>query len=279
MNREITSTTKPISRQLALKNYLTTPQVRSKILAMLPTLAKQSGTTPEQMIGTVLIACAKQPALLDCSPDSILRALLQCAELGLVAGGITGEAYLIPYGRDGKECQLQIGYRGFQRLAFATGRITKIEGRVVYEAEMKQGKFKVTYEPETKVFHEPEFMEELGRVMAAYAKVSFQDTEPQYEILRREDIEKIRRQADRVKPSLAWKDWADQMAIKAAIKRLCKRLDLSSNSSLVRAAYLDDRMETAELSHDGFSPFDEPSMEPASIENEKEEMAVIESER
>lgn len=242
-------------RQKALKALLNTDGVRAAMRAVLPKLAEQVGTTADRIIGAALVACAKNPALLACSPDSTLRALLECAQLGLTPGGVTGEAYLIPYKG---ECTLQIGVRGFQRLAFDAGRVTKIEGRVVYDGD----EFDIAFEPRYVLTHKPKLDAPAGtRILAAYAKFSFRDAEPQYELLRRLDLDAIRRQADSKGASPAWKAWEDQMAIKSAIKRGAKRLDLSPTSPLARAVRLDNAAEAGESQRDLLGAIDLPEVQ------------------
>lgn len=231
MSTQSTSIIKTDPRQAALKKLLTGDGVRAAMAAVLPKLAAQVGTTPERIIGAALVNTAKMPALLGCTPDSILRALLECAQLGLTPGGVLGEAYLIPYGG---ECTLQIGVKGYQRLAFDAGRIKRIVGRAVRQKDV----FEVEYEPNETIIHKPA-VREAGPLIAAYAKFVYSDTTPQYEVLSSDDIAAIRRQADSRKPSPAWRDWPDQMAIKSAIKRGAKRIDLSPTSPLARAVELD----------------------------------------
>lgn len=247
--------TKTDPRQKALKALLNTDGVKAALRAVLPKLAEQVGTTADRIIGAALVACAKNPTLLSCSPDSTLRALLECAQLGLCPGGITGEAYLIPYSG---ECTLQIGVRGFQRLAFDAGRVTKIEGRVVYEGD----EFDIAFEPRYLLTHKPKLDVPAGtRIVAAYAKFSFRDAEPQYELLRLRDLDAIRAQADAKKPSPAWKSWYDQMAIKSAIKRGAKRLDLSPTSPLARAVRLDNAAEGGESQRDLLGAIELPEVQ------------------
>lgn len=275
-------------KQQALKKLLNTDGVKAAMRAVLPKLAEQVGTTADRIIGAALVACAKNPALLACSPDSTLRALLECAQLGLTPGGITGEAYLIPYAG---ECTLQIGVRGFQRLAFDAGRVTKIEGRVVYDGD----EFDIAYEPRYLLTHKPKLDVAPGtKILAAYAKFSFRDAEPQYEVLRRLDLDAIRAQADSKKPSPAWKQWYDQMAIKSAIKRGAKRLDLSPTSPLARAVRLDNAAESGESQRAALEAIDLPEVQgalaevPADVQEEarraaeeeraREEQAILDEE-
>lgn len=267
-------------RQKALKALLNTDGVKAAMRAVLPRLAEQVGTTADRIIGAALIACAKNPALLRCTPDSVLRALLECAQLGLCPGGITGEAYLIPYG---EECQLQIGVRGFQRLAFDAGRVTKIEGRAVYKGDA----FDLVYEPTFTLTHKPAMDVAHGTpVIAAYAKFSFRDDPvAQYEVLRKLDLDAIRAQADAKKPSPAWRAWYDQMAIKSAIKRGSKRIDLSPTSPLARAVQLDNRAESGETQRDVLSAIDLPEVQgaleavPADVQEEARRAAEEERAR
>src|SRR5262245_44358346 len=63
--------------------------------------------TPERMLRIILSEVEKTPGLLECTPESFWLAVIQTAQLGLEVGGVLGQAYLIPYG---KQCTLVVGY-------------------------------------------------------------------------------------------------------------------------------------------------------------------------
>lgn len=58
------------------------------------------------------------PALLNCTPSSVMAALLVAAQLGLAPGGPLPGVYLVPYG---KECTLIISVHGFRELLYRAG--------------------------------------------------------------------------------------------------------------------------------------------------------------
>ena len=93
-----------------------------------------------QFIRTALTAINKNPKLLECTPASLISALLQAAQLGLSPDGILGEAYLIPFydSRFQKNIvQFIPGYRGLVQLAMRSGLIKTIQSREVYETHRK----------------------------------------------------------------------------------------------------------------------------------------------
>ncbi len=81
-----------------------------------------------KLIRSALIACQKNPVLLQCDKKSLIRALLEAAQLGVDPSGVLGSAYLVPYK---KKVQLIVGYRGLIDLARRSGGILCIEARVV----------------------------------------------------------------------------------------------------------------------------------------------------
>ena len=52
---------------------------------------------PQRLIRVALTACIQNPKLLDCTRESLMRSLLQAAQLGLEPDGLLGQAYLIPF--------------------------------------------------------------------------------------------------------------------------------------------------------------------------------------
>ena len=102
---------------------------------------------PDRLRRVAYLAATKQPKLTQCTSDSIINALAECAATGLEP--FQGRAYLIPYsetvkGPDGKakkdtngnyikedRCQFQIGYQGLVELAYRSGQVTKLIVQVV----------------------------------------------------------------------------------------------------------------------------------------------------
>ncbi len=196
--------------------------------------------SPEKMLRVAMTSIQQNYLLLECDPKSLIGAIMEASQLGLFPDGVLGHAYLIPYWNKKKkiyEAQLQIGYRGFLELAYRSQRITKIYAQVVYEGE----KHEVELGLYPKLVHIPSLPNgEKREIVAAYAVVCFKDAEPDFEWLWKEEIEKVRR-TSKAADDGPWVTHYEEMAKKTAIRRLAKRLPLSTE--LQRAAVMDEYTE------------------------------------
>ncbi|WP_258959132.1 recombinase RecT [Paenibacillus tyrfis] len=94
--------------------------------------------TPERLARITLTAISRTPKLVECTPMSIVGAVMNCATLGLEPN-LIGHAYLVPFwnGKSGMmECQFQIGYKGQIDLIRRTGDVSKIYAETVYENDL-----------------------------------------------------------------------------------------------------------------------------------------------
>jgi recombination protein RecT len=87
----------------------------------------------DRFMQTVKTALQKNPALLNCTPESIVNSVLLGAELGLLINTPHQHAALIPYKT---ECTLQPMYKGLVLLAVRAGGIKRITAEVVYEGDV-----------------------------------------------------------------------------------------------------------------------------------------------
>lgn len=184
-------------------------------------------------IGLTMIR--NNPALMDCSGQSLLAALMQSAQLGLEPDGILGHAYLIPY-RNNKtstnEAQFQVGYKGLISLARRSGEVRSISAHVVYEHDV----FEFEYGINEKLKHVPT-LDERGKKIAVYAIAHFKSGGYAFDVLSKADVEKIRNKSAS-RNSGPWMDFEEPMWRKTAIRQLAKYLPLSVEFQ--RAAALDE---------------------------------------
>ncbi|MCP4739020.1 MAG: hypothetical protein GY873_33045, partial [Bosea sp.] len=173
---------------VGLQGLLNSPDLIDDVRAVAP-----SAVDPKRLVSVMLTAATKTPKLLECSPPSMMRALMHCAELGLEPGGALGHIYLIP--RKG-EVSVQIGYKGLAELARRTGQISEINAGVVYEDELMAGgdrpaAFVATLEPPT-IEHRLAFGVDRspGKLRLAYAVVRTSDGGRYQAIVMPEDIDK-----------------------------------------------------------------------------------------
>ncbi len=181
-----------------------------------------------------LTALRRTPKLQQTKPESLLAALMTCAQLGLEPNDPRQLAYLIPYGQ---ECQLIIGWRGYIELAMRSGMVSNIQAQVVYERdgfEYEQGL-------ELKLKHTPYLgSDPRGKVIASYAVATMSNGHKAFVVLPRCDIERARAASSGVKSGRAtpWDDWFPEMAMKTAVRRLAKFMPQSPE--FARALEADD---------------------------------------
>jgi recombination protein RecT len=87
MNQELTVQQ---TKAVALRDYLQRDTIKDQLAAALP-----KWLSPDRLLRIVFSSTMKNPKLLDCTRESILQSVMQCAQLGLEP--ILGRAYLIPY--------------------------------------------------------------------------------------------------------------------------------------------------------------------------------------
>ena len=188
--------------------------------------------TPERLLRIATTSIRTNPKLKVCTPESLLGAVMQCAQLGLEPS-ILGHAYLIPYQNklrdsNGKEigkvdeCQFQIGYKGLIELARRTGQISSIMAHAVHEKDV----FEYEYGINEKLRHVPA-EGERGGVLKFYAYAKFKDGGYSFIVMSRRDIEIHRDKFSKAKTYGPWKDHFDEMAKKTVLKALMKYMPIS----------------------------------------------------
>ena len=187
--------------------------------------------TPERMCRVALNTIRRTPQLLECAPETMVAAIVEASSLGLEID-MRGQAYLVPFhnkktGRH--EVQLIPGYKGLADLAYRSGRVDSIFAEVVCEND----KFRFSLGLNPVLEHTPN-LDDRGRLMAVYAVARMKDGEPQFVVMGRGEIEKVKKasQAANYGP---WKNWEAEMWKKTAIRRLCKMLPLSPEMQRVVA--------------------------------------------
>lgn len=220
----------------------TTPQ--ASLMQMMQRMEKQvvmalpKHITADRMIRTFLTACNKNPKLFEAKQTTLIGALMECSQLGLMPDGTTGEAYLIPFkSQTGMECQLIIGYRGYITLARRSGEVKSIMANIVYSTD----KFEYEYGLEDKLSHVPSG--KGGEITHVYAIIKFVNGGYQYIVLTKGEIDMVRDKSANYKyatrkEQTVWGMYWEEMAKKTAIRRLIKLVPLSAE--LNRALSLDE---------------------------------------
>lgn len=225
---------------VTLRNFLNSPGVMKR-------LAEAAGKVmkPDDMVRLTLMAASRNQDLFRCSQDSIVRALLDAATLGVKPGGLLGRGYLVPR-FNGKlqihECSFDPGWRGLVDIARRSGVLKRIEAHVAFRDE----KFVVRMAPFTTIEHEPrpDLTPEQTKydcIVAAYAVAELTDGATQVEVVWKRDLDKIKN-VSKAK-SGPWFDWPGEQARKSAVRRLCKYLPFEPESDMGRAIEMSDRSD------------------------------------
>ena len=166
------------------------------------------------------------------APDNLIAAVFKAAELGLNIGSAYDHCTLIPYG---DEIQVSVGYHGLVYLLQRAGAVLKINAACVYEGDL----FKVELGDEERIIHEPNLHDENRRqkawlydkknILGAYAVAWLPDPLrrlKQHRWCPLGEIEAARLKS-KVPDGPAWKNEYPAMAIKTAIRRVAKLVEVS----------------------------------------------------
>jgi recombination protein RecT len=223
--------------------------VRSLVERQIPEIkrAVPRGIDPQRFARVALTTFQNVPALLDCTPASLMGAMMQAAAWGLELDPVLGMAYLVPYR---ERCQLIIGYQGLIELARRSGEVRNVMARAVYERD----KFTYRFGLDETLEHVPHPGEDAGPLVYVYAIAYLSNTldigrngtpvqGKVFDVMSIAEVEKIRERSA-AKNSGPWKSDYEAMAKKTVIRRLCKYLPKSVE--LASALNLDEQADRAE---------------------------------
>ena len=192
-------------------------KMKPELMAALP-----KHLTADRLSRVCLTTIRTNPALLECSVESLLAAVMQSAQLGLEPG-VLGHAYFVPYynSKKGyKEVQFIAGFKGLMALARRSGNITTIQAGVVREGD----KFEFERGYNEQLRHIPNFGKQ-GEITGFYAYALTKDGGRYAEFMTIDEIDKIRARS-KAKESGPWVSDFEEMGKKTVIRRLTKMLDL-----------------------------------------------------
>lgn len=187
--------------------------------------------TPERLLRIATTSIKANPQLRNCTAQSLLGSVMQCAQLGLEPS-VLGHAYLIPSNnkkKDGNgkeyyemECRFEIGYKGLIELARRTGQISSIVAHEVYSKD----EFEYEYGLHEKLRHVPFEGADRGEVTKYYAYAKFKDGGYSFLVMSKDAIEKHRQKHSKSQFG-PWKNHYDSMAKKTVLKALMKYMPIS----------------------------------------------------
>lgn len=192
----------------------------------------------DKLIRVVMTNIQQNPKLLECTPISLVGAVMQSAQLGLSLDPILGHAYLVPRRNNKKgatEANFQVGYKGLIELMMRSGKVEAVTAHIAYSNEEVTLEFGV----DEKLLHTPKPPSERGEMVGVYAVAFLPNGRTKFEWLWKEDVDKIKKF---VQASYGpWVDHEDEMIRKTAVRRLAKFSPLSIE--LTKAVAIDEMNE------------------------------------
>jgi recombination protein RecT len=179
--------------------------------------------------------------LMKCDPDSIKHAVVNVALTGITLNPALKYAYLVPRKvKNELKCILDISYMGMIKILTDAGAVKNVDAGVIYSGD----KFDYRRGSDPYFKHQPALMNK-GQKIGAYAIAFLRDGGFQFEVLGREEIEKIRATSESWKNEggrkySPWETWEDEMWKKSVLKRLFKLLPKTNFSEQLIAAISHD---------------------------------------
>lgn len=188
----------------------------------------------ERFMRVVLTAVNSNPDLLNADRQSLFESAMKAAQDGLLPDGREGALVVyntkIP-GKNGekdrwiKKVQWMPMVAGIMKKARNSGEIALITAGCVWGGD----KFRYWIDDDGEhIFYEPGEKQDRNIFVKAFAMAKLKDGTVYALPMSPSDVDKVRA-ASKAKDGPAWNNWYDQMAQKAAIRRLAKRLPMSSD--------------------------------------------------
>jgi phage RecT family recombinase len=160
--------------------------------------------------------------LLNCDQETLRKAVLDAAVMGLEIGSPLNHATLMQFkARAGKpKVQLIIEYRGHITLCYRSGKVQALAARAVFSNDQ----FRFQYGSEKSLYHKPA-EKDKGQLIAAYAIAYMIGDQFDFEVIDHDAAaQAMSDSAGADHPASIWKTRPASMWIKTAIRRLSNRL-------------------------------------------------------
>ncbi len=205
-------------------------------------MALPSHVSVDKFHRTTMTALQQNPMLLNCDRRSLLSAILKAAQDGLLPDGREGALVKFRTKRDGQfidavQWMPMIG--GVLKKVRNSGELASIDALLVHAND------KFTYRPgiDEVPAHEPDWFGDRGPVIGVYAVAKLKSGASFVEIMNRQQIEQVRA-VSRAKDDGPWSTWWGEMARKTVLRRLAKRLPMSTD---IEAEFERDETMTADV--------------------------------
>lgn len=181
----------------------------------------------ERFMRVVMTATQRNPDLVAADRVSLFNSALLAAQDGLLPDGREGALviYNTKKGNDWvKSVQWMPMIAGILKKCRNSGELSSVEAHTVHANDKFSYRIGIDEQP----VHEPDWFGDRGAVVGVYAVAKLKDGTRVSEIMGRTEIEKVRA-ISKSKDKGPWVDWWEEMARKTVLRRLSKRLPISSD--------------------------------------------------
>jgi len=213
------------------------------LMAVLP-----SKVGVDRFMRVALGAMSRTPLLFECTTESVVKAMLDAAELGLEPSGLLGQAYLVPFRNRVKvahptnpavtveqwqyEAQLIVGYRGLVDIMLRSDQVSSVEARAVRARDV----FALSYGTTPGIHHVPYIPGVMGAPAAGaegapedgagpytafYAVITLKDGTKVIDVMSNAEVQAVRARS-RAKDSGPWVSDYAEMGRKTVTRRASK---------------------------------------------------------
>ncbi|KMT21574.1 recombinase RecT [Clostridium cylindrosporum] len=233
--------------------------------------------TPERLCRIGLNAVSRNPQLMNCTPETIIGSIVNCASLGLEPN-LLGHAYIVPFknNKTGRmEAQFQIGYKGALDLVRRTGAVSTISAHEVYEGD----KFEYAYGLDERLVHIPCGEDSEDKITHFYACYKLKDGGNGFVVMSKQQMDKHRDKFTKSKfkgqITGPWKDHYVSMGLKTVILKLIKYMPISieqhENQTILEGFQRDNTTMTIKTPKDSIG-FGDSFIEPEFVVSDSEEV-------
>lgn len=189
------------------------------------------GKDIEKYVRGVLTTIALNPDLQKCSKDSILKSILNAAQLDLEVDS-KGHGYLVPYWNkdtNNTDCQFIAGYKGY----IAKARKSKMVARITTEAVYQNDTFEVQKGSNPNINHVPDLQNmDESKITHFYAIIKQTNGEIEIEVMNLKQIMQFAGKKKDGNLNYIWANNLQEMGRKIVLKRLLKKLQLPELENL-----------------------------------------------
>jgi recombination protein RecT len=199
--------------------------LKSSITKLKPELEPLLGADTDKFIQIACNFLEGKPKLLAASRPSLFAEIIKAAQQRLFLDG--QEASLVPFKETVK---LMVGYKGILKMVRNSGELASINAMVVYEKEPFE--FFIDEKGEH-VKHTPMLGKERGKPVMTYCIARIKGgNEPYIEVMSEDEVQSCRK-VSRAGDDSPWNGpFADEMRKKTVIRRISKRLPMSTDLNM-----------------------------------------------